>query len=100
VFFIGNSRNEGGIPFSLEKLMKRKGNFSILASSLFRSVVDTCILPGTSNGTEILLLYVRQWSKEVSIVSIAVLSMASMINSSSNTHMTSQQTVVEPDNHI
>jgi hypothetical protein len=91
---------EGGIPFSLVQMMEHLDNFSILAKSLFRSVVDTYILPGTSSGTEILLLYLRQWSKEVSIVGVAMISLACMINSSSNAQLTNQQTVVEPDNHV
>jgi hypothetical protein len=79
--------------------MERIGTFSILAKTLFRIVVDTCILPGTSNGTEILLLYLRQWSKEVSLVGIAVISLTSIVNSSSNVHIVNQQTVIEPENH-
>jgi hypothetical protein len=100
LFFILNSRIEQGTRFSLSLMMKRKSNFSFLAKSLFKSAIDLCILPGTSNGTEILVLYARQWAKEISIVSIAVISIMSLADSSSGLHITNQQTIVEPDNHI
>jgi hypothetical protein len=39
-----------------------------------RNVVDSCILPGTVLGSEILWLYLKQWKKEWSAIALALLS--------------------------
>jgi hypothetical protein len=43
-------------------------------SLIFRAVADTCILPGTVNGSEILWLYLLHWKKEYSTFSFALIS--------------------------
>jgi hypothetical protein len=47
--------------------------FTIL-KGLTRSVVDFCVLPGTSNGAEILWIYTMQWKNRTSLVLIGLLS--------------------------
>jgi hypothetical protein len=44
------------------------------SKSLVKVAVDTCILPGTTCGTEILYLYLIQWKKELSTLFFAFLS--------------------------
>jgi hypothetical protein len=45
-----------------------------LVKTFARTVVDSCILPGTTLGTEILWLYMKQWKKELSTISLAIIS--------------------------
>lgn len=45
------------------------------SKSFLRIVVDSCILPGTTLGTEILWLYMKQWKREFSGILFAILSL-------------------------
>jgi hypothetical protein len=42
--------------------------------TLVRSMADCYILPGTASGTDILWLYLLQWKREASTISLAILS--------------------------
>ena len=48
-------------------------SFTIL-KGITKSVVDFCVLPGTSNGAEILWIYSMQWKNHASLVFIGLLS--------------------------
>jgi hypothetical protein len=58
--------------------------------TLVRSMADCYILPGTATGTDILWLYLLQWKKEASTISLAILSIfVSQVDLPSNTSATS-----------
>jgi hypothetical protein len=48
--------------------------FSLVFKTFIRNAIDSCILPGTVLGTEIVWLYFKQWKKEWSAIGLAVLS--------------------------
>ena len=47
----------------------------VFSESFVRIVVDSCILPGTTLGSEILWLYMQQWKREFSGIFLAILSL-------------------------
>jgi hypothetical protein len=69
--------------------------FVLVMKSLVRTVVDGCILPGTTNGTEILWLYGLQWKKEFSTLCFAVLSLLSLAIEPTGSDMLIQQPLTE-----
>lgn len=48
-----------------------------LVKALIKSSLDNYVLPGTLTGTEIMLLYLSQWRRNLVVVSLAVLYLAS-----------------------
>jgi hypothetical protein len=46
-------------------------------TSAVRVAVDACILPGTMMGTELVLLYFKQWRREYSTIFFGVISLLS-----------------------
>ena len=58
----------------LTYLMNRKdmlGQGLSLLKTLIKSSLDNYVLPGTLSGTEILLLYMRQWKRDVVLLTCA-----------------------------
>jgi hypothetical protein len=47
--------------------------FPSIFKTFVRNAVDSCILPGTVTGGEIVWLYFKQWKKEWSAIGLAVL---------------------------
>ena len=80
--------------------MRRRKTFSVIIESLFQSIVDTCILPGTANSTEILWLYTKQWRHELTILVMAIITLLSTMESSQDVNIHKHQTVIEPDNQV
>ena len=47
----------------------------LIVKTFVRTAIDSCILPGTTLGTEILWLYCKEWKKEFSGILFALLSL-------------------------
>jgi hypothetical protein len=47
------------------------GHWWMIVKALVRSQIDSCVLPGTLTGTEILLLYLAQWKRDATVVTSA-----------------------------
>lgn len=66
---------KAGIPFSLYDIVMQPINSLVqMLKTVARSTADCYILPGTSTGSEICWLYLLQWKKEFSTVSLALIS--------------------------
>jgi hypothetical protein len=66
---------------------------------LVRTTLDCYILPGTVTGTEICWLYLLQWKKEVSTISLALVSVLfSQINLPYTDAVISNHSVGEQEN--
>ena len=48
-----------------------KDNWWMLVKTVVKSQLDNYVLPGTLTGTEILLLYMAQWKRNLSIATCA-----------------------------
>lgn len=57
------------------KLIIMMNSVDLIVKTFVRSAIDSCILPGTSLGTEILWLYCKEWKKEFSGILFALLSL-------------------------
>jgi len=47
------------------------GHWNLIVKNLVRTSLDNYVLPGTTTGTEILLLYLIQWRRDLSHVTTA-----------------------------
>jgi hypothetical protein len=56
-------------------MRKRNSRASHMMRSAFKVAVDGCTLPGTMMGTELTLLYLKQWRKEYSALCFGILSL-------------------------
>jgi hypothetical protein len=64
-------------------------------------MADCYILPGTTTGTEILWLYLLQWKKEASTISLALLSIfISQLDLPSNTSTSGEHLATESTESI
>jgi hypothetical protein len=69
--------------------------FVLILKSLLRAAIDSCILPGTTSGTEILWLYTMQWKKEFSALCFAFLSLLTLATEPAASEMLIQQPLTE-----
>jgi hypothetical protein len=67
---------------------------------VLRIVMDACFLPGTSNGTEILWLYLIQWNKKFSALCFIILSTLTVVGLSTEVNTMTAQSLNEIDNDI
>ena len=61
--------------FFIGIMRKRNLNASYMMRSALKVAVDGCTLPGTMMGTELTLLYLKQWRKEYSALCFGILSL-------------------------
>jgi hypothetical protein len=52
-----------------------KGHLWKIAKTVVKSQLDIYVLPGTTTGTEILLLYIAQWKRDIALATTATLSL-------------------------
>jgi hypothetical protein len=62
-----------GISFlyALEAVRSMMGHWWMILKSLVKCSLDSYIMPGTLSGTEILLLYMSQWKRDITLVTFA-----------------------------
>ena len=70
-----------GIAFSSDIIaeMKKMNQSFYIMKSMVKMIVDSCILPGTALGAEILWVYVKEWRNQISMTSLALLSFAFLL---------------------
>ena len=53
------------------------GQWIVIVKTLVKSSLDNYVLPGTLTGTEILVLYMAQWKRDLIFVTFATISLIS-----------------------
>jgi hypothetical protein len=69
-----------------------------IVKSIAKMIVDSCILPGTTMGAEILWVYVREWRNQASMVTLALLSFAYLLTAHVGFSNSASKPVTEQEN--
>lgn len=66
---------------------------------LCKVALDSCLLPGTANGTEIVWLYISHWNKSLSAICFAIISIITIdASTGGDTNIITSRSVSEIEN--